>query len=99
MRFLLRRRSVILPRRRIRKIPKISNYDIKVSYGTLTVLKQSLKVESASEAFEYDNVEYSKTDDYSTEGLVGTHKLNIDETTATKVKDVTSGVSKSTFNS
>lgn len=74
-----------------------TNYDIKVSYGTLTVLKQSLKVESASEAFEYDNVEYSKTDDYSTEGLVGTHKLNIDETTATKVKDVTSGVSN-TFN-
>lgn len=70
-----------------------TNYDIKVSYGTLTVLKQSLKVTSASEAFEYDNIEYSKTDGYDTEGLIGTHKLNINEASATKVKDVTSGVS------
>ena len=63
-----------------------NNYDIKISYGTLTVNKRALTIQSGSQSFEYDGAEHDYKDDYKTLGLLTGHTFTVKS--GTKVKDV-----------
>ena len=62
------------------------NYDIKVSYGTLTVNKRALNIQSGSQSFEYDGNAHNYRQDYKTAGLITKDVFTI--TDSTTVKDV-----------
>ena len=63
-----------------------NNYDVKISYGTLTVNKRALTIQSGSQSFEYNGAEHEYKDNYKTLGLLTSHTFTVNN--STKVKDV-----------
>ncbi len=66
----------------------IDNYNISYNFGTLTVIKKEIEIQSPTKSFVYDGNEHSFTEGV-TPAVVGNDVFAIVENSETKVKDVT----------